>query len=263
MSLIAEALALFLLLIFVASFLVLVPSIRLGRGAVTLRRLTGYDAARAAVARAAEEGGVTHVSPGAGTVADNTSGTPQTLAGLYIMGRMARNCASSAVPMIASVGGALALPLAENEVRAGYAEVGRLDEVPSNVRLLAQRDPLAYAAAAGDVSEFEGVNYAVLVGGWGPEYLLVGEAQARAGVQVVAGATDPAGLAAMSLTAKHTLIGEEIFVAGGYLDANPSHQAGILAQDIVRRLLIALILLGALWATLTGIDWLAALGVSR
>ncbi|MDQ2808101.1 MAG: hypothetical protein M3Z04_14490 [Chloroflexota bacterium] len=279
MSLIAGLLAGLILILFIALILLLTPRMRRG-GGDRLRPLAGYAAAREAIARAAEQGRTTHLSSGPGTIGDGTSGTAETLAGLYLMGRAAQRCAAGGTPVLATTGGALAFPLAENVVRAGFAEVGRTDEVPvvgaastasapvtlegaaQGVRMLAHHDPLAYAAAAADLSELEGVSNALLVGNWGAEYLLVGEAQRRAGVPAVAGATNPAALATMLLGADHTLIGEEIYTAGAYLDAHPAHQASIRAQDLLRGLIIALILLGTLLAT-AGIPLDTLLGASR
>ncbi len=279
MSLIAGLLAGLILILFIALILLLTPRMR-QKGGDRLRPLVGYAAARAAIARAAEQGRTTHLSAGPGTVGDSSGGTAETLAGLYLMGRAAQRCAAGGTPVLATIGGALAFPLAENVVRAGFAEVGRTDEVPvvgaastasapvtlegaaQGVRMLAHRDPLAYAAAAADLAEREGVSNAVLVGNWGAEYLLVSEAQRRAGVPAVAGATDPAALATMLLGADHTLIGEEIYTAGAYLDAHPAHQASIRAQDLLRGLIIVLILLGTLLAT-AGIPLDTLLGASR
>jgi len=267
--LIANGLAVLILFVFILAILLLAPRIRQGRQ-VYFRPLPGFSAAREAIARAAEQGRTTHLSAGPGNVGDTTSGTAETLAGLHLMGRTAQRCAASGTPLLATTGGALAFSLAENVVRGGFAEVGRLSEVPvvgaassasapvtlegraQGVRMLAHRDPLAYAAAAADLSECEGVSNALLVGAWGPEYLLVGEAQGRAGVQVVAGATDPGALATMLVGADHTLLGEEIFAGGAYLDAHPAHQASLLAQDTVRWLIIVVLIVGVLFATLGG-----------
>ena len=276
---IANGLAVLILLIFLLGLLLLTPRVRRGQ-MVRLRPLPAFTAARAAIARAAEQGRTTHLSSGPSPLADATGVSAETLAGLDIMGRLAQQCAATGTPVLATTGSALAFPLAENEVRAGFAEVGRLDEVPvvgaastasapvtlegraQGVRMLTHGFPLAYAAAAADLSEEEGVSNAVLIGRWGQEYLLVNEAQARAGVHAVAGATQPEGLAPMLLGADHTLIGEEIFAGGAYLGAHPAHLASLLTQDTVRWLLIVLIILGVLLASATGANLATLLGVA-
>jgi Domain of unknown function (DUF6754) len=277
--LIATGLALLILLFFILAILLIAPRIRRGQR-VTLRPLSAYTAAHQAIARTAEQGRTTHLSTGPGALAGDTPRTAETLAGLEVMHQMARRAAATGTPLLATTGSGLAFPMAENMVRAGYAEVGRLDEVPlvggastaaqavtlegraQGVRMLTHHDPMAYAAAAGDLAESEGVSNGVLVGGWSAEYLLVNEAQARAGVHAVAGSADPQGLATQLLTADQTLIGEEIYTAGAYLDARPAHQASLIAQDTVRVLLIIVILVGALLATV-GINLAPLLGVSR
>jgi hypothetical protein len=272
MSVIGVGLAVLIVFIFILAILLLTPRIRRGQ-ILRLRPLPGYAAAREAIGRGAEQGRTTHLAAGPGGIADSASGTAGTLAGLQLMGRMAMRAAQSGAPPLATTGDALALPLAENMVRGAYGRAGRADETPGlatgpagggaqGVRMLAHRDPMAYAAACADLSENEGIGGAALVGSWGPEYLLVNEAQARAGVHSVAGATSAAGLAGMALGANHTLIGEEIYTAGAYLDAEPAHLASLLAQDTVRLLLIALILIGAVLASV-GVNIETLFGVSR
>jgi hypothetical protein len=279
MSAIAGILALIILLIFIAAFAVLTPRIRRG-GVVRLRPLPGYQAAGEAIAEAAEQGRTTHLSAGPSPGVDGTGVTADTLAGLDVMGRLARRCAATGTQVLGTTGSALAFPLAENVVRSAYASVGRLDEVPlvgvprpvsttvtleggaQGVRMLTHGDSLAYAAAAADLSETAGVSNATLIGQWGREYLLVSEAQQRAGVRSVAGASSPEALAPMMIGADHTLIGEEIYVGGAYLDADPAHLSSLLAQDTVRVLLIVLIIGGVLLATvLPGVSIPSLLGL--
>ncbi len=271
--LIANGLAILVLLIFILGILVLTP--RLRRGPLTAwRPLPAFRAATEAIGRAAEEGRTTHLSSGPSPQGIPSGVTADTLAGLQIMGRLARRCAEAGTPVLATTGGALAFPLAENVVAAGYAAAGRAGDLPApgattgpeggpqGVRLLTHDFPLAYAAAAANLAEAERVSSTVQVGPWSREYLLVNEAQQRAGLPAVAGATDPEALAPMLLGADYTLIGEEIFAGGAYLDADPAHQASLLTQDIVRGLVLLLIVVGVVLAS-AGVSMPALLGLGR
>jgi hypothetical protein len=251
-----------LLLILILLLLFAVGRVRRGPER-PLRPIAGYEVARRAVARSAEAGHPLHLSPGPAAVGESGSGTAETLAGLNLIGTLSRQAALSGAALAATTDDATTLALTENEVRQSYAATGRLNEAPlvgpitartveghaQGVRMLAHRDRLAYAAAATDLIENEGVMHSVVSGGFGPEYLLLGEAQGRNGVPAVAGATDPQALATMMIAADHTLIGEEIFAAGAYLSRAPAHLASLQVQDLVRWLLILLILLGVILAT--------------
>jgi hypothetical protein len=60
------------------------------------------------------------------------------------------------------------------------------------------------------------------------------------------------GQAALFATTDNPLLGEELFAAGAYLKVNTYHAASLQAQDILRWITIAGILLGALAATFLG-----------
>jgi hypothetical protein len=261
-----------LLAIFVVALLLGVARARQGRAA-HLRPIPGYEQAHRAIARAAESGQPLHLSPGPAAVGESGTGTAETLAGLTLVEALGRQAALTGAALLVTSDDAITHALNENGIRAGYAAAGRSDEAPlvgriaartleghgQGVRLLAQRDPLAYAAAAGDMVEHEGMMHSIASGGFGPEYLLLGEGLARGGVPAVAGATNPQALATMLVSAQQTLIGEEIYGAGAYLHRAAAHLASLQAQDLVRALLILLILAGAIAASTLGPGALAAL----
>jgi hypothetical protein len=261
-----------ILVIFAGALLIGAARVRGGRPAF-LRPILGFEQARRAIARAAEAGQPLHLAPGSGAVGESGTATAETLAGLTLLDSLGRQAALTGAPLLVTSDDAITHTLNEDVIQGGYAAAGRLDEAPlvdriaartveghgHGVRLLAHRDPLAYAAAAGDLVEHEGVMHSITSGGFGPEYLLLGEAQARAGVPAVAGSTNPQALATMLISAEQTLIGEEIYGAGAYLSRTAAHLASLQAQDLVRALLILLILAGAIAASTLGPGALAAL----
>lgn len=268
------ALLLMLGILIIFAVVLVLGAARGGRGReLTLRPIRGFETARRAMARAAEAGQPLHLAPGPGAVGESGTATAETLAGLTLVDALGRQAALTGAPLLVTTGDAVTHSLTENVIQSGYAAAGRLEEAPvvgripartveghgQGVRLLAHRDPLAYAAMAGDLVEHEGVMYSIASGGFGPEYLLLGEAQARAGVPAVAGATNPQALATMIISTDQTLIGEEIYGAGAYLTRAAAHLASLQAQDLVRLLVILLILVGALAATLLGSEAITSL----
>ena len=94
-----------------------------------------------------------------------------------------------------------------------------------------------------------------MAGQFGPEVLLLTEAQRRSGAQQIAGSSDYEAVALMFITADHTLIGEEIFASGAYLERRRTHIASLLAQDGLRWVLIVLIIAGFVAVNILGEDW--------
>jgi hypothetical protein len=225
------------------------------RGA-NFRSIPAYEATREGLALAAETGRAIHTSPGTGVIGAGDIGTAATLAGMQVTESMSRVGAITGAPVEATTNDAIAYALSDNAVRRGYRRAGwPLEGESSEARFLTHNDPLAYVAAASEVAAQRDFSQAVMSGQFGPEVLLLMEAQRRAGAQQIGGSSDPQGLAIMHITADHTLIGEEIFASGAYLERRPSHTASLFAQDGLRWVLIVLLLAGFITANVIGMDW--------
>jgi hypothetical protein len=227
-----------------------------GTAPPSLRSIPGYDATRTGLAVAAETGRAVHTSPGAGSIGEGDVGTAATLAGMTLTESMARVAAVTGAPVEATTNDAIAYALTDNALRRGYSRAGwSLESESGETRFLTHNDPIAYVAAASDVVSRRKVSDAVMAGQFGPEVLFLIDAQRRTGAQQIAGSSDPQGIALMHITADHTLVGEEIFAAGAYLERRPSHIASLLAQDGLRWIVIAAILIGFIAANIVGLPW--------
>ena len=228
---------------------------RAGR-AFTLRHISGYEAANEGLALSAETGRAVHASPGTGSVGAQGVGSAATLAGMALVESMARVSAITGAPVQATTNDAVAYALADNALRRGARRAGwTLEDDGGEVRFLTHADPLAYVAGATDVVEGQKVSSAVMAGQFGPEVLILTEVQRRNGAQQIIGASDPQALALINISADYTLIGEEIFASGAYLERRTTHTASLLAQDGLRWALIILILLGFIVGNAIGINW--------
>src|SRR4051812_20126957 len=244
-------LALFLVLFVV--YLQRTSSRRRDEAGAGLRPIQAYRAAREGLARAAETGRALHTSPGSGSVGLGGVETASTLAGMNMVESMARVSAITGAPVQATSNDAVAYNLAENALRQGYSRAGwSMDAESGGARFITHNDPLAYAAGAAEVVTRQNVSHAVMAGKFGPEVLLLTEAQRRSGAQQIAGSSDPEGNALIFLTADQTLIGEEIFAAGAYLEQRPTHIASLLAQDGLRWAVIIAIVIGFIIANVIG-----------
>lgn len=219
----------------------------------TLRSIPGYDAAQVGFATAAETGRAVHVSPGTGDLSSGGVVAASTLAGMSAVESVARVSAITGAPVQATANAAEAFALTENALRRGYRRAGwAIESENAGARFLTHDDALAYVAAASEVVSQNKVSQAVLVGHFGPEVLFLMEAQRRSGAHQITGSSDPQALAVMALNADHTIIGEEIFASGAYLERRSSHIASLLSQDGLRWAVVALIIIGFILVNVLG-----------
>lgn len=213
---------------------------RLGWGRrVGLRPLPAREALLQQVSRAVESGGTLHVSMGTGGVC--STDTMISLAGAYVLDRLADQAAAANAPPIVTVSDPTLLPVAQDSLRRAYADHARRENYDPGQVLMLSPQPLAYGAAAMGVAQDSATAGNVLVGSFGPEVVLLTEAAARRGVPQVAGAAEPQAQALIYPTADYLLLGEEIFAASAYLGEHGG-ASRLLAQDIVRALIVVVIL---------------------
>lgn len=231
--------AVVILIIFVV---VMVAAWRLGRR-TGLRPLPAREALLQQISRAVESGGAIHVSMGTGGV--GSTDTMSSLAGAYVLDRLADQAAAANASPVVTISDPTLLPVAQDSLRRAYAHHGRSENYDPGKVLMLTPQPVAYAAAAMGVAQDSGTAGNVFIGSFGPEVVLLTEAAVRKGVPQVAGAAEPQAQALIFPTADYTLLGEEIFAAPAYLDERGGAPR-LLAQDIMRLLVVGAILVLAL-----------------
>jgi hypothetical protein len=165
----------------------------------------------------------------------------------------------SGIPPIVTVSDPTALPLAQDQLRRAYQRQGYPEEYdPRQVRLVApslNNNSVAYSAGIMDLLAHERVMANVMIGafddyqtssGFGDEFLLMGEPNARKDLLQVGGTSNPRVLPFIFATISHPLLGEEIYAAGAYLNARRGHLGSLLAQDTVRGVLVVIVVLAVL-----------------
>jgi hypothetical protein len=212
-----------------------------------LRRLRGFEDLGLALERAVEAGERVHLSLGTGSLIGIDSAPA--LAGLTVLAHIAASTAMSDKPVIASAGdGAMAI-LAQDTLQAAYQKVGAGGSYhPLSSRMLGPT-PFSYAAGVPSMLTNEEVSVHILNGSFGPEGGLAAAFGRRNQAFVLAGTDDVQTQALFYGTADHPLIGEELFAGGAYLGVGEIHKASLKAQDIIRLIIVALILIGTLLKT--------------
>lgn len=203
------------------------------------RPIDGYRRLPRAIGEAVETGRRLHISLGSGAVGG--SDTASILAGLTLVEQIAQAASASDKPPVVTAGDGVTAILAQDALRRVYTRQNLSERYDPNAGRLAGATPLSFAAGAMMTVPDETTAVNLLTGSFGSEIALVAEAGARAGLTQIAGAGDPTAQALAYASADHPLVGEELYVAGAYLRALPAHVGSVRAQDTMRVLIVAAI----------------------
>ena len=237
---------LIILLMFGGLVLFFLARVRVG-DVPQLRRIQAFEALKGFTGRAVETGRTLHLSLGIGSMANET--TADSLAGLSILSYLAEQAALTGVHPTVSMADPTVMLFAQNVVGAAHDDRRRVEEAYQNIRWIAPQ-PAAYAAGVMSLLSVDDIETSVMVGNFGDEYLLMGEAAVRQDISHIGGASDPNTLPFVYASAQESLLGEETFAAGAYLQKLPAHVASLLTQDTMRWLVALTILGGVLAASL-------------
>jgi hypothetical protein len=210
---------------------------------VNFRDIPAFSHFRREVDLAVEAGKRLHVSLGRGSINDLQGGAA--FIGLTVLDRCARAASNSDRPPVTTSGDGVLTILSQDTLQNTYRSLAseqRYD--PTNARLTGI-NPMAYAAGAMPTIHDEHINANFFAGHMGSEIALLTEASERSQSLSVAGTDSIPAQAVLYATADEPLIGEELYVAGVYLGAGPAHLAGLRMQDVLRWVLVAAIVIGA------------------
>jgi len=214
-----------------------------------IRDIPAFTRLRQAVGLVVEDGSRLHVSLGRGALA-----TPQSasaLAGLNLLHRLAELTSAGDQPPIATSGDASLAILSQDALQDAARSTEAVTFDPAAGRLTGLT-PFSYAAGAIPDIRDENVSASVFMGNFGVEVGLLTDAVERESTFVLAGSDNLTAQAVIYASAQEPLIGEEVFAADAYMEPTPLHFASLNVQDILRWLIIASILVGAI-LTLAGV----------
>jgi hypothetical protein len=213
------------------------------RSVRNLREIPAFSLLKRSIGLAVEAGTRVHFSLGRGGIFDLQAGSG--FLGFTMLDRIARAASSSDCPPVATSGEGVINILSQDVMRTAYLNMSAEGQYDPGAGRLSGLTPFSYAAGAIPVILDERVSTNVFVGSFGAEVGLLTEASEKTDSLTVAGSDSITAQAILAAAAQEPLIGEEIFAGGAYLSAGPMHIASLRAQDILRWVLIALILLGA------------------
>lgn len=216
----------------------------------TMRSLPAFQDLRDEIGRAAESGGAIHIALGGGGLEGEDAVT--SLSGLQVVDALSDIAVSYCIPPIITVGDPTLLPLAQDVLRRAYERRGLADHYDSRrVRFVAP-SPVAYAAGAANVVAAEGVTANVVVGAFGAEVSLITDAGAQRDLSQLAAAAAPSAIAALYPVTDRLAVGEELYAAGAYATGKRRYLLSLVAEDILRVVLVLVIMGAAVIAFIGG-----------
>ena len=228
------------LVVLVVAFVVLTLAVlsRTARGA-SLRRIAAYEVMAQAPTRAAESDLPIHVGLGSGAVGSEDA--LQTAAAVQIVRYLTAGGAAGSARTILTAG--------DGTVAA--AAMGAVDANPhaDAETLFAGPGPMAYAAGAKAMAPVEPMATNVLLGQFGDEGLWLAGALSSGTHTPVGGTGEPSAAALMYAAMDDAVVGEEVYAAGAYL-GDHNQVASLVAEDLLRWLGVAAIVLGTLAVSL-------------
>ena len=211
---------------------------------IFIRRIPGIDAIDEAVGRSVELGRPLIFTAGLITI------SPLFYACLNVLHYIAEKVARFSSKIYVPCYDPEVLVLSDAAMQDAYQQAGRQTQYdPTDVRYLSSNQ-FAFASGYMGLVHRENVGGAFLFGSFAAESLVLAEAGQQVGAMQVAATTSNEQIPFFITTCDQTLIGEELYAAGAYLSKDPVQRSSLRAQDIIKALLVALILLGTIQATI-------------
>jgi hypothetical protein len=215
-----------------------------------LRKIPGLDAVEEAVGRATEMGRPVLFIPGIQELDEI-----QTIAGISILGRVARITAQYDTPLMVPVRYPLVLAAGQEVVEQAYAEMGKKDSYDKDTVRYVAGEQFAFTATVNGYMMRERPATNIYMGGFFAESLLLAETGNAAGSIQIAGTAQAEQLPFFVAACDYTLMGEELYAASAYLSREPIMTGGLKGQDFIKMVIVLLVILGVVLVTAGVGDW--------
>ncbi len=203
-----------------------------------LRKIAGLEAVDEAIGRATEMGRPILFIPGILDVDD-----VQTIAGITILGRVARTIAEYDTKINMPVSRSIVLTTARETIRQAYIAAGRPDAYSDDMVHYVTDEQFGYVAAVDGIMVREKPATCFYIGAFFAESLIFAETGHSIGAIQIAGTAMPAQLPFFVAACDYTLIGEELFAASAYLSGEPKQLGSLKGQDVGKIIAMSAIVL--------------------
>jgi hypothetical protein len=218
-----------------------------------IRPIAGLQAIDDAIGRATEMGKPILYSAGLGKM-DRVA----TMASMNILSSVAEKTAEYNTPLIFPNYDPVVMTTAQEVVKEACSRAGHPEGYnPDNLYFVTQSQ-FGYAAAVDGIMTRQLPATNLFLGTFEAEALILAETGNSIGALQIAGTDSTIQLSFFIVACDYTLIGEELFVASGYLTKDPQVLGSIKGQDFLKALIVVLILLGGI-AGILGWGWFVKL----
>lgn len=206
-----------------------------------IRPIAGLQAVDNAIGRATEMGKPILYSSGLGKM-DRVA----TMASMNILSSVAEKTAEYNTPLIFPNYDPVVMTTAQEVVFEAYSKAGHPEAYnPDNIFFVTQSQ-FGYAAAVNGIMIRQVPATNLFFGTFEAEALILAETGNSVGALQIAGTDSTIQLSFFIVACDYTLIGEELFVASGYLTKDPQILGSIKGQDFLKALVVLLILIGGI-----------------
>lgn len=206
-----------------------------------IRPIAGLEAVDDAVGRATEMGKPILYIPGIMDMDDI-----QTIAGITILGRVARKAAQYEIPLLVPCSKSIVMSAAQETVKEAYLDAGRPDAFNADRINYLTDDQFGYAAGVDGMMLREKPGAIFYMGTFYAESLILAETGHSTGAIQIAGTAMPSQLPFFVTACDYTLIGEELFAASAYLSKEPLLLGSLKGQDIGKAIIIIILIIGVI-----------------
>ncbi len=213
-------------------------------GDLFIRKIAGLEAVDEAVGRATEMGKKIFFVPG---IQDMNN--VQTIAGVTILGRVARLAAQYDAKLDVPVSRSLVMVAARETVKEAYLDAGRPDAYNEDMVHYLTDDQFGYAAGVDGMFVRQKPATIFYMGAFFAESLIMAETGNSIGAIQIAGTAMPSQLPFFIAACDYTLIGEELFAASAYLSREPRQLGSLKGQDVGKVLILIFAIGGILLAS--------------
>ncbi len=235
--------ALFATLIFGFMVFFMVKQAKSGKE-LYIRPIAGIDEIDNAIGRATEMGKPILFVPGLSGITDVA-----TLAGLSILGRVAKKAAEYDTKILVPVRDYIVLPIAQEVVKEAHYEAGRPDSHDKNSVFFITTAQFAFVAGVNGVMIREKTATNFYMGMFFAEALIMTETGNTTGAIQIAGTDAVTQIPFFITTCDYTLIGEELYAASAYLAREPLQLGTLKAVDYTKFIILAFVVIGTLLST--------------
>jgi hypothetical protein len=213
-----------------------------------IRKIAGIDAIEEAIGRATEMGKPILFIPGIADM-DNV----QTVAGVIILGRIAKTIAEYDIKLNVPVSRSIVMSTARETIKEAYLAAGRPEAYSEDMVHYLTDAQFAYVAGVNGIMVREKPATCFYMGCFFAESLILAETGNSINAIQIAGTAMPSQLPFFIAACDYTLIGEELFAASAYLSNEPRQLGSLKGQDVGKFIAMGFIAIGTIITTLNNL----------